>query len=1015
MPQHLGNRLGTSSSDPRAVVQSSARDAGGLLPPSRLTPLLACLLGTAVLPAWGQSEAPAAPGSAASAASNSEAKSLDTVVITGIRASLESALNAKRQDRGIVDVVKAEDIAKFPDTNLAESLQRVPGVVIDRDAGEGRNITVRGLGADFTRVRINGIEALATTGGTDSSGGANRSRGFDFNVFASELFNSITVRKSSSADVDEGSLGATVDLQTARPFDFNKRVITASLKGRYNDLSQNSDPRVAFLYSDVTPDKRFGVLVSGAYSKRRVLEEGFSTVRWDNGASSGGWCSPIGVSPSNPTTTSTTCGPAAQGVSRLPASQSATDAYNAASSADNFHPRLPRYGRLTHDQDRLGMTASIQFKPFEKTVITGDMLYSKLKATRQEDFLEAISFSRTAGQGGKPQTSVVEAQYDANGALQYGRYNGVDIRAESRFDKLSTEFTQPSIKIDQEFTEHFRMSASAGRAESRFRNPVQTTVTLDALNVNGYALDFRGNDRLPSITYPFDPAATSGNPLTIVGVPRASSGTQASTVTNTTTSEIRIRPQGANNRNDVGHVELAWDWIPDSVTLKAGVDYKRYSFDTYEFRRVNQNDTIFAPTNGMAGLTTTLTGFGKGLNLPAGTATSWVIPDLNAIAAAYDIYCNCIKSGPAGGPGDFTLSSTTNGNARGNNRKVSETDTGGFVQADFDTRLMGIQVMGNVGVRYVKTEQEATGYLATGGGTEVVVGQSYKDWLPSLNVSANLTRNLVARFAAARVMARPQLGNLNPGGTISTTGTLSITSGNPNLKPFRAKTFDGSLEWYHGRNAFVGVGLFQKNIDTYIQSLRTNVPFNTTGLPLSLLPSNFTGEEVFQVTSPINTPGGKLRGIELNFQQPFSFLPSWGKNFGTVLNYTYVKSKITYLISPTSNSVITDDLLNMSPKSWNATLYYDDGVINARVSASRRSAFLTRVPGQNNNDVEGKNASTNVDASISYKYSDRLSFTLEGVNLTNEANDQFISRARNSPVVYNVTGREYLVGMAYKF
>ncbi|SEL38579.1 TonB-dependent receptor [Roseateles sp. YR242] len=1012
MPQSLGTRLGTPASIHRVAAQ---RPAAGHLPPSRLTPLLACLLGGAVLPAWAQAQTPAAPDAAASAAAAAEARALDTVVITGIRASLESALNAKRQDRGIVDVVKAEDIAKFPDTNLAESLQRVPGVVIDRDAGEGRNITVRGLGADFTRVRINGVEALATTGGTDSSGGANRSRGFDFNVFASELFNSITVRKSSSADVDEGSLGATVDLQTARPFDFNKRVITASVKGRYNDLSRETDPRVAFLYSDVFADKRFGVLVSGAYSKRRLLEEGFSTVRWDNGPSSGGWCSPIGVSPSNPTTTATTCGPTAQGVPRLPASQDATDAYNDASNANNFHPRLPRYGRLTHDQDRLGLTGSVQFKPTDKTLLTFDVLYSKLKATRQEDFLEAISFSRTASQGGKPQTSVVDAQYGANGALLYGLYNGVDIRAESRFDKLSTEFTQPSLKIDQEITDRLRLNASVGRADSKFRNPIQTTVTLDALNVNGYALDFRGNDRLPVITYPFNPAATSGNPLTIVGVPQVSSGTQPTTVANTSTSEIRIRPQGANNRNDVAHLELAWDWIPDHLTLKGGLDYKQYNFDTYEFRRINQNDTIFAPVGGMTGLTTTLTGFGRGLSLPAGTATSWVMPDLNAIAAAYDIYCNCIKSGPAGGPGDFTLSSITNGNARGNNRKVVETDKGGFVQADFETRLLGVPLMGNVGVRYVETQQDATGYLASGGGTEVVVGQNYKDWLPSLNISANLTRDLVARFAAARVMARPQLGNLNPGGTISTTGTLSITSGNPYLKPFRAKTFDGSLEWYHGRNAFVGVGLFQKNISTYIQSLRTNVPFNQTGLPLSLLPSNFTGEEVFQLTSPINTPGGKLRGIELNFQQPFNFLPSWGRNFGTVLNYTYVKSKITYLISPTSNSVITDDLLNMSPKSWNATLYYDDNVINARISASRRSSFLTRVPGQNNNDVEGKNASTNVDASVSYKYSDKLSFTLEGVNLTNEANDQFISRARNSPVVYNVTGREYLVGMAYKF
>lgn len=1009
MPQRHGTRLGTSASAP------SSRAAH----PPRLTRLAACLLGTATLslPAWAQEQAapPASAASAASAAADKNAadKSLETVVVTGLRASLASALNAKRQDRGIVDVIKAEDIAKFPDTNLAESLQRVPGVVIDRDAGEGRNITVRGLGADFTRVRINGIEALATTGGTDSSGGANRSRGFDFNVFAAELFNTITVRKSSSAEVDEGSLGATVDLRAARPFDFNKRVITGSVKARYNDLSRETDPRLAFLISDVFADRKVGVLVSGAYSKRRLFEEGFSTVRWDNGASSGGWCSPQGVTPANPTTTATTCGPAAQGVPRLPASQGATDAYNLASNTANFHPRLPRYGRLTHDQDRLGLTGSVQVQPTDRTLLTFDILYSKLKATRAEDFLEAISFSRTASQGGKPQTSVVQAQYAPNGALQYGVFNGVDIRAESRYDELSTTFTQPSLTLEQEITEHLKLNAKVGRADSRFRNPVQTTTTLDALNVNGYTLDFRGNDRLPVISYPFDPTQPGGA-LQIVGVPQVATN-QPATVANTTTSEIRIRPQGANNRNDIAHVDLAWEVIPDRLTLKVGGDYKKYDFDTYEFRRVNQNDTIFAAPAGSAVLTKMLTGFGRGLNLPAGTPTSWVIPDLNAIAAAYDIYCNCIKSGPAGGPGDFTLSSTTNGNARGNNRAVVEKDKGGFVQADFEGRVLGLKVQGNVGVRYVQTEQEATGYLATGGGTEVVIGQKYKDWLPALNISANLAPDLIARFAAAKVMARPQLGNLNPGGTISTTGTLSITTGNPYLKPFRAKTFDGSLEWYFSRNAFLGVGVFQKNINTYIQSLRTNAPFNQTGLPLSLLPANFTGEEVFQLTTPINTPGGKLRGIELNYQQPFSFLPSWGKNFGTLLNYTYVKSKIAYLVSPTSDSMITDDLLNMSPKSWNATLYYEDDKLSARVSASRRSAFLTRVPGQNNNDVEGKNATLNVDASLSYKVNEKLTITLEGVNLTNEANDQFISRARNSPVVYHVTGREFLLGASYKF
>jgi iron complex outermembrane recepter protein len=136
---------------------------------------------------------------------------VDEIVVTGFRASLDAALDDKRLSAAAIDSIRSEDIAKSPDSNLAESLQRIPGVSIARDAGEGRNLSVRGLGPQFTRVRINGMEVQSTTGGTDSSGGANRNRQFDFNVFASELFNNITARKTSSAEVEEGSLGATRD------------------------------------------------------------------------------------------------------------------------------------------------------------------------------------------------------------------------------------------------------------------------------------------------------------------------------------------------------------------------------------------------------------------------------------------------------------------------------------------------------------------------------------------------------------------------------------------------------------------------------------------------------------------------------------------------------------------------------------------------------------------------------------------------------------------------------------
>ncbi|HXF80622.1 MAG TPA: TonB-dependent receptor [Usitatibacter sp.] len=971
----------------------------------RLSPLALAL---AAVAAHAQQPAPAQPP-------GSQPGSKESITVTGYRASLESALNAKRQENSIVDVIKAEDIAKFPDTNLAESLQRVPGVALDRDAGEGRNITVRGLGPDFTRVRINGIEALATTGGTDSSGGNNRTRGFDFNVFPSELFSTLTVRKSSSADVDEGSLGATVDLATPHPFDFRDLTATVAFKERYNDLSKTTDPRVAFLASNTYFDRKVGVLLSGAYSKRRLYEEGFGSVRWDNGPSSGGWCAPVGVTPANPSnSTATTCGPSAQGVARLPGTPDAIAAYTAASDPKNFHPRLPRYGRLTHDQDRTGFAGSLQVRPGPATTVTADFLYSKLNATRHEDWLEALSFSRTAGQGGKPQTSVVSTAYGPNGALLYGTYNGVDIRAESRFDELHTTFTQPTLYVEHEFSEWLKGTARVGRAESKFRNPVQTTTTLDALNVNGYGIDFRGNDRLPSIVYPFD--VTVVNPLTIIGVPQVASGTQPSTIPNTTSSEIRIRPQGSNNKIDVANAELAWEASPGRLTIRGGPDYKKYAFDTFEFRRVNQNDTIFAPTVPVSSLVTQLTGFGSELAMPGSVPRNWVIPDLNAIVQAYNIYCNCLQSGPAGGPGDFTLSSITNGNARGNNRAVTETDRGGYAQADFSYPVGEMGLRGNFGVRYVQTRQVASGFQATGGGTQVTVENTYNDFLPALNLALELNRDMVVRFAAAKVMARPQLANLTPGGSISTTGNLAISVGNPFLKPFRAKTIDTAFEWYFQKNALLSVGLFYKDIDTYIQSLVASVPYNQTGLPLSLLPSNFTGTEVFAVTTPVNTTGGNLSGYEINFQYPFTFLPWWGRNFGTLLNYTYVKSKINYLVSPTSAATIQDDLLNLSPKSWNATLYYDDGRrFSARVSAAYRQAYLQRVPGQNNNDVEGKNSTLNVDASVSYRVNKNVELTLEGVNLTNEVNDQFTSRARNSSVVYSVTGREYLAGIRVNF
>ena len=162
------------------------------------------------------------------AQNNQAGARVEEIVVAGFRQSQRAALDVKKNENGFVDSIVASDIAEFPDNNLAEALQRISGVAIQRSGGEGRQITVRGLGPTFATVRLNGMEAISTTGGTDAVGGNNRGRGFDFNTFSSDLFNNLKVYKSNAAERAEGSLGATVEMNSAHPFDYKGFVFSAS-------------------------------------------------------------------------------------------------------------------------------------------------------------------------------------------------------------------------------------------------------------------------------------------------------------------------------------------------------------------------------------------------------------------------------------------------------------------------------------------------------------------------------------------------------------------------------------------------------------------------------------------------------------------------------------------------------------------------------------------------------------------------------------------------------------------
>ncbi len=972
-----GTNLTVVSNDGRTVT---------LAPAAVRSSQVAAMRPVAMVQAAPPAPAPAAPAEAEPAEENL----VEEVVITGFRGSLNAAIDAKRSSAAAVDAIKAEDIADFPDNNLAESIQRVPGVSIARDGGEGRQITVRGLSPQFTRVRVNGMEGQSTVGGTDSSGGNNRTRSFDFNVFASELFNSITVRKTPSAEVEEGSLGATVDLQTSRPFDYKGFTVAASAQAGYNDLSRTISPRFAGLISDRFFDDRVGLLLSVAYSDRDFLEEGFGTVGYDQSTVNGGFCAPASA------TLTTPCGP---GLPRT----SDPAAYALVNSANVHHPRIPRYGRFEHEQERLGLTASLQWKPTDRTQLSLDALSSTFEASREQAFLSAFSFSRPASANGKPQTSIRAAEVSADGDLVYGVFDGVDMRAEARYDEFTSTYRQLTLSGEHEFSDRFKVKAMVGTSRSKLDNPIQTIISLDRPNVSGYTIDFRQDDRRPSINVGFDPTRPENFVFALPG--GAFVG-----------SEIRLRPQTVENRFDSAAFDAQFV-LNDALTLKAGVAIKDFTFESDALARESEISIPTLPAGvTLADLTKTVSGIGRNMNIPAGTPTSWVTADFDKFAEVFGIYSNT---------GMFALTGVTNAAARGNIRAVGEKTTGFYVQADFNTNALPLPVRGDIGVRYVKTEQTSNGYQLVGAAPILVTAErEYDDVLPALNLVADLREDLLLRFGASKVISRPNLPDLTPGGNVILTGVPGVSAGNPLLDPIRAKTYDMALEWYFERGALVSLGLFYKDIDTYIQTLRETRPFNTAGLPDSVLAgTSLQPTDLFIFTQPVNTKGGPLKGLEFSYQQPFTFLPEvfpflphWSKNLGGIFNYTMVKSQIEYFVTAGSAATVTNDLVGLSRNAFNATLYYEDSKFSARVSGAYRDRYYAAIPGgQTGNDADGVNSTFNVDVAVSYSLSPRIKLSFEGLNLTDEFNDQFQDTARNSPLFFSHTGRQYNVGVQYKF
>lgn len=914
----------------------------------------------------------------------------EPIVVTGPRGSLAQGVREKRIDTAVIDSLTAGDIARNPDSNTAEAIQKISGVATARDQGEGRTIAVRGLGPEFTRVEINGIEAQVATDGLAQ--GTNRGRGFDFNVFPSDLFNRIDIKKTSSADIPEGSLGATVGMITPRPFDKKGLRMQAALQASYNDLSRRSGSRGAVLISDTFGSDRFGLLLSVSSAETPLELQGVNSGGWNLGTANGGFCRPVSGT---------------GGLCDVPADdlQASLAAYDLANRSTTYHPRFYRYTNLIGQLTRRAAVASFQWQISADTQLTADLLASRFRTERYDHFLEAIGFSRGAAQGGKPEIVPRRVVVDSNGTMVYGQFDNVDIRAEHGVDEFTTDFVQAGLTLRHQVSPRLSFEGVIARSQSDFNNAREVYAQIDRYNVDGYAFDIRGEGQNhPALTYNFDVTDPSnwyfGPRLLQPG------GTGA------TSPELRVRPNFTRYGYDTikGRFDYA---LFEDADLSFGFEAKRYAFKAISYRFDLGEGDFPAPSRPLSDLTHLFCGEDE-IAPPTGTPRCWREPDIDAFTAEYRLLANTGRS----------ALSTTNVAARGSNQAVIEDDLALFAQITFRRRLFGLPVRGDAGLRLVRTGQKSTFYdtVSAADGPDgfrlTQVRRSYIDALPSANLVIETSKSSAIRFGIAHLMARPPLPSLAGASSVVVQGgQTSVTTGNPGLEPFRATSFDVAHEWYLPSNGFASVGLFHKHVSTYVQRLTHIASYSTTGLPDSLLTgTGVTPADDFTILNFVNTRGGPLSGLELNYQQPFRALPGAWSGLGVLFSYTYITSNIRYQADrPSGTATLDADFTNVSRHAYNATLYYEKEPVKARIAANYRDRYLTVVPGPWTSDAAGTDAATYWDCALSYGLTPRLTLTFEGLNLTREPNVTWDHQATQLQSAYWISGRQFYFGLRYSY
>jgi len=862
------------------------------------------------------------------------AQDTETVTVSGYRGSLEKAQDLKHNAVGSQDSIVSEDIAQFPELNLAESLQRIPGVSITRDAGEGRQITLRGLGPDFTRTQLNGMEVLSNTAsGMDNRGNVSRTRSFDFSMFASELFNRVTVQKSYTADQDEGGIAGTVQLYTPKPFDYDGFKAVVSAKGVTNTNTNTVTPRVVGLISDRWGD--FGALLSVAYSQNDSNEYGYRNWGWSQIT--------VGAKNIGP-------GVSAADAARLTSTSPATQLYAPqAESPSSWY---------TH-RERLGLTGALQWQPASNLSFGIDALYGRLQNNRDDYALAAAGTNGLTGSVSG--TQLLNSVTIQGNTIVAADWSHVDMRSEYNQENDSTDFYQISGHADWQASDAFSAKAMFGYSRSNYVLPTFDKVFLESQNQS-----IRFDDRTPnpSNVYGFNPADPSQWNL------------------------MRLDTQENGITNDYVNGKLDFDWKLDDISnFTFGAEYKKFA--NAGFTRTNK---VFrnVPTD------TVIPNSVKEV-VPVNSVLPYVVGNVDQTYALIGQIRNLNSS--------FDVP--------GSNFNVVEKTLGGYAQYNLNTNLWGYGLRANLGVRYFSTDLTSSGLLNNGSTlTPVNIPHHYNDFLPALNVAVDITDEMVWRASANRNISRPALSDLAAAGSLTTApfgGTVS--AGNPNLRPFMADSLETSFDYYDDHRGYASVGVFYKNMESFITTQTTVEPYSATGFPLSFLLPGQTGSIPYNYTAPINGKGAVIVGLEAAGQRDFDFLPAPFNHMGMEGNLTYADGSTPITFSGTP---IRLPLSNLSKLTTNVTLYYEEDVWGVRVSDAYRSRYLDGASG-NGNIGDFINSSNNVDMQAHYNITPDLKLVFEGINLTDQPIVQYVDVTAKRPEVYTRSGQTFTFGATYNF